>query len=263
VKANEPLEEFFEIALQEEGEVTPNLKPVKKINMQRDARPGQIAKIDGKDHIFIGGQWKLHDPELRNGDPTPKVKDEQSPTLAELQRAFHERVIRIGSNNRQTRMVGYASGLQEYDKDYPPEPRIDRVWFPSVNYEENEGRKFNLVFSLASDGRHYLVADRDQPSRPMGTSNILLPSTSNWHEYGRYPMSWERVLEANINNPGYHKQIAKSGLAGLRPPWIFKNDDGELKSMQAYRDIEPWTYPDKPAPEREVLAWEELGWDDD
>ena len=257
MKVNESLEEFFEIALQEEGE-----SPARRLKRERKAVEGRIEKIDGKDHIFIGGQWRVHDPELRNGDPTPERKEGQ-PTLAELQRAFHDRVIRVGSNRNQTRMVGYASGLHEYDKDYPPEPRIDRVWFPSVEYDEGDGRKFNLVFSLASDGRHYLVADRDDPKRPMGTSNILLPSTSNWHEYGRYPMSWERVLQHNESNPGYLKQIAKSGLAALRPPWIFKNNDGELKPMHWYRDIEPWLYPDKPAPEKETLTWEELGWDDE
>jgi hypothetical protein len=160
-------------------------------------------------------------------------------------------------------MVGYADSLVNSGDPYPEDPKLRKVWFPDPDIDKNEGLDFNLVFSLASDGKHYLVADRDKPERPMGTSNILVPSTTNWHEYGTVGMTWEQIRYVNSDNQGYYDQITRSGLAGLRPPWVFKNEEDDLKPMQAYRDLEPWKYMDSPTPEKETLAWDDLGWDDD
>jgi hypothetical protein len=215
----------------------------------------------GLQECFVNGKWETWNPEVPDfGHPSIKRRETEPPTYEQLRRAYHDRVIRVGSNRNHVRMVGHCE-LKDYDGNGESGKMI-KLWFPDKDFEKNDGKlDYNLVFSLASDGRHYLVADRDSPVRGP-SSNIWVPSSTNWHEYGTVPMDWGKVMDANNTNLGYLKQISRSGMAGVRPPWILKDEDVGLWPMNKYKDIEPWTYEAKELPESPELAWEQL-WEDD
>jgi hypothetical protein len=197
----------------------------------------------------------------RRRAPIREATETEPPTLEQLRRAYHDRVIRVGSNRNHVRMVGHCE-LKDYDGN-GESGKLTKLWFPDKDFEKNDGKlDYNLVFSLASDGRHYLVADRDNPVRGY-SSNIWVPSSTNWHEYGTMPLTWEKVLEHNVSNGGYYAQIHRSGMAGVRPPWILKDEEQGLWPMNRYKDIEPWSYQAKELPESPESAWDQLGWDDE
>lgn len=185
-----------------------------------------------------------------------------------VKQAFFEKVLTIEGRSLAHRFVAWADKL---DSDYG-KARILSMWNPN----EDKEREYNLVLSLASDGKHYPLIDWDLPERPSKDENVGLiadddtiwfrSGSGNWHGYinhfagslattillAQHP----RTEDEGADN-GYAKNVEKAGYATLRAPWMPKG--GDLASSLFLLDGMPegfLTGLTPPKPERN--AWEEL-----
>jgi hypothetical protein len=193
------------------------------------------------------------------------------PTYLEIvKQAFFEKVLTIPNPYGQKPTHRFVAWATKLDGDYG-QGRILEIWNPN----DRPAQPYNLVLSLASNGKHYPLIDWDSPDRPvakpgetplgvvLSTSNIWFRSGSgNWHGYcngyncdaptaalvAKHPF----VLEApNVS----YMHVKRNGYATLRPPWLPKGGWQETPLPDAFPDgfldgIQ------QPEPERN--AWEEL-----
>tara|TARA_R110000744_G_scaffold938_3_gene3442 strand:- start:1470 stop:2111 length:642 start_codon:yes stop_codon:yes gene_type:complete len=184
-----------------------------------------------------------------------------------VKQAFFEKVVTLPNpytNQPDHRFVAWAEKL---DGEYG-EANIRAIWNPN----DRRDRPYNLVLSLASNGKHYPLIDWDSPTKPdagtpgtglVGSSqNIWFRSGSgHWHAYcngygtdlSMTGQLAEQPLTDDKPNP-YAKHVMRQGYASLRPPWMPKG-----KSMSKQPDAIPEGFLDGLAPSQpDRGSWEEL-----
>jgi hypothetical protein len=198
--------------------------------------------------------------------------------LGLLRQAFFEKVICVASVKR---FVAYAPGLNQ-SEGYGASAKIERIWVPN-----HADEPYNLVLSLATNGRHYPLLDWDRPERPTleGRAPSLFlgdqknvhwfrSASGNWHAYAqmsfnfsnqvttaKFPVDedWEdeqlgKIPGSKLNQ--YHTHVEKNGFAALRPPWWGK---AGVKPYMVFDDAIPEGFLDGiKEPEPEKTPWEEL-----
>jgi hypothetical protein len=192
------------------------------------------------------------------------------PNLEIVEQAFFEKVLTIPDpydpQRNRHRFVAWASKL---DEEYG-EAKILAIWNPN----DHRGKPYNLVLSLASNGKHYPLIDWDLPTKPEADSHGLAGSSQNiwfrsgsgnWHGYcNGYAASFSiacRIAEHPVVDDTANKyalHVRKQGYASLRPPWLPKGGLG-VPWVPRTDDALPDGFLDgltPPKPERD--AWEEL-----
>jgi hypothetical protein len=185
-----------------------------------------------------------------------------------IRQAFFEKVLTIEGFSLTHRFVAWADKLDsEYGKG-----KIRSIWNPN----EDKEREYNLVLSLASNGKHYPLIDWDRSERPPKDENLGLiaddktiwfrSGSGNWHGYINHfsgslrttilVAQHPRIKDEGTDNE-FARHVERAGYATLRPPWQPKG--GNLASSLFLPDGIPEGFLDgltPPEPERN--AWEEL-----
>jgi hypothetical protein len=188
-----------------------------------------------------------------------------------VKQAFFEKVLTIPNPYGQKPAYRFVAWATKLDGDYG-EAKIRAIWNP----KDRPTKPYNLVLSLASNGKHYPLIDWDLPFRPLpveeggeplgvvnSTENIWFRSGSgNWHAYCNAFAcdAADAAMVAKhpfvLHEPNkYYTHVARNGFATLRPPWLPKGGWQETP----HPDTFPAGFLDgiqQPKPERN--AWEEL-----
>jgi hypothetical protein len=213
---------------------------------------------------------------LPDPDQAPAAQALAAAGLEIVKQAFFEKVLTIPILSHQQPHYRFVAWATKLDEDYG-DAKIHAIWNPN----ENRDRPYNLVLSLASNGKHYPLIDWDLPDRPTeepgkptlgvvgSSSNIWFRSGSgNWHGYcNGYATSFTTAVliaqhpHVDEKDNEYAKHVLRAGYATLRPPWLPKGGLG-VPWVPRTDDAMPDGFldgiipPGPPEPERN--AWEEL-----
>lgn len=141
-------------------------------------------------------------------------------TLDECKKVFWENVIELPRGEK--RLVAKVDSWGEYDGKESMSSQ--RLFVPNSPHQE-----FDLVLSLATDGKYYPCMDLDTTEQriiAIGLGFRVTPSWNNWHGWRQRPVkNWDECVLAmdKFGNDAYYAMNGLKGWNGLRPPWVSKN----------------------------------------
>jgi hypothetical protein len=195
------------------------------------------------------------------------------PDLKIVKQAFFEKVLTIPNPYGQKPIYRFVAWANKLDEEYG-KAKILEIWNPN----DRPAKRYNLVLSLASNGKHFPLVDWDLPDKPIpreeggpigvvgSKANIWFRSGSgNWHGYcnGYHCDAATAALVAQHPYVGdgpneYHRHVKRKGFATLRPPWLPKGGQGETWVPRTDDTLPDGFLDGMEQPEPERNAWEEL-----
>lgn len=199
---------------------------------------------------------------------------EQEITLELLKKAFYRNIIQL-----PTGAVRFVAKVERWDSDSDcgAAGNSHKTIFAPASWDDD----YNLVLSLATDGRTYPVFDLDTQAAidlaaiDFATSTnhhlVCVPSSSNGHAYSEIPTDFGKYMnlltgDGPLANEGYWTMNHLKGYAGLRPPWISKIWGDEFPPTRALQPMYyhrfDWDGIDLEPPEPEGISLADLFGDD-